>query len=39
MKFLNFTIEISKKYNRNVAYHNDLHGSDVAQHCNFILKH
>ena len=38
-KFLNFTKEISSMYKKNVAYHNDIHGSDVAQHCNFIIKH
>ena len=38
-KFFNFTKEISCKYNKNVAYHNDIHGCDVAQHFNFILRH
>lgn len=37
-KFLQFFAQIYNKYDRNVAYHNDLHGSDVAQHCNVILK-
>ena len=37
-KFLKLFGQIHNKYKRNVAYHNDLHGSDVAQHCNLILK-
>jgi 3',5'-cyclic-nucleotide phosphodiesterase len=31
-------VQIHNGYRREVHYHNDLHGSDVAQHCNFILK-
>lgn len=37
-KFLKFFSQIYNKYDQNVHYHNDLHGSDVAQHCNVILK-
>ena len=37
-KFLTFMVQIYNKYQRSVEYHNDLHGSDVAQHCHFILK-
>lgn len=36
-KFLNFISQIYNKYKRSVEYHNDLHGSDVAQHVNLIL--
>lgn len=31
-------IQISSQYHRDVSYHNDLHGSDVAQHCSMILE-
>lgn len=37
-KFLTFIVQIYNKYQRSVEYHNDLHGSDVAQHCHYILK-
>lgn len=37
-KFLLFFGQIYNKYKRSVPYHNDLHGSDVAQHCHYILK-
>lgn len=37
-KFLKFITEIYNTYKRSVAYHNDLHGADVAQHVNLILK-
>lgn len=37
-KFVQFIIQIFNKYKRSVEYHNDLHGSDVAQHCHFIMK-
>lgn len=37
-KFLQFIIQIYNKYHRAVEYHNDLHGSDVAQHCHYVLK-
>jgi hypothetical protein len=37
-KFIKFFSQIYNKYDQNVHYHNDLHGSDVAQHCNVILK-
>lgn len=37
-KFLQFFVQIYNKYKRSVEYHNDLHGSDVAQHCHLILK-
>ena len=30
-KFLNFCEEIMNGYNRDVIYHNDLHGTDVCQ--------
>lgn len=36
-KFLQFTVQVYNRYNRSVEYHNDLHGSDVAQHCHYIL--
>lgn len=36
-KFLNFTKQIYNRYNRDVAYHNDLHGSDTAQHVSFMM--
>ena len=36
-KFLKFISEIYNSYLRSVAYHNDLHGADVAQHVNLIL--
>ena len=36
-KFLAFIVQIYNKYKRSVEYHNDLHGSDVCQHCNLIL--
>ena len=31
-------VQIYNKYNRSVEYHNDIHGSDVAQHCHYILR-
>ena len=37
-KFLQFFVQIYNKYKRSVEYHNDLHGSDVAQHVHLILK-
>lgn len=37
-KFLQFMIKIYNGYKRSVEYHNDLHGSDVAQHCHYILR-
>jgi len=37
-KYLKFMSEIYNQYKRSVIYHNDIHGSDVAQHVNFILK-
>lgn len=37
-KFLKFMVQIYNQYNRSVEYHNDLHGSDVAQHCHYILR-
>ena len=37
-KYLQFIIQIYNKYERSVEYHNDLHGSDVAQHCHYVLK-
>lgn len=37
-KFLQFIAQIYNKYKRSVEYHNDLHGSDVAQHVGLILK-
>ena len=37
-KFLQFIVQIYNKYKRSVEYHNDLHGSDVAQHVNLILR-
>lgn len=37
-KFLQFFAQIYNKYKRNVQYHNDLHGSDVAQHVHLILR-
>lgn len=36
-KYLQFIVQIYNKYNREVEYHNDLHGADVAQHVHFIL--
>lgn len=36
-KFLQFTTQIYNKYKRSVEYHNDMHGSDVAQHVHLIL--
>ena len=36
-KFLQFIIQIYNKYERSVEYHNDLHGSDVAQHCHYVM--
>lgn len=36
-KILQFFTQIYNKYKRSVEYHNDLHGSDVAQHVNIIL--
>lgn len=36
-KFLQFIVQVYNKYSRSVEYHNDLHGSDVAQHCHYIL--
>lgn len=30
-------VKIYNGYVRSVSYHNDLHGSDVAQHCHYIL--
>ena len=36
-KFLLFITNIFNRYRRDVSYHNDLHGSDVAQHCSFLL--
>lgn len=30
-KFLNFADELIKGYDRNIAYHNDLHATDVIQ--------
>ena len=36
-KYLNFVKAIYNRYQRNVQYHNDLHGSDVAQHVSFML--
>lgn len=30
-EFFNFITSIYNRYSRNVQYHNDLHGSDVAQ--------
>lgn len=37
-KFIQFFTQIYNKYKRNVQYHNDLHGSDVAQHVHLILR-
>ena len=37
-KFLKFMVQIYNQYSRSVEYHNDLHGSDVAQHCHYILR-
>ena len=37
-KFMKFICKIRDKYDQDVPYHNDLHASDVAQHCNVILK-
>lgn len=36
-KFLQFITQIYNRYDRKVQYHNDLHGSDVAQHLNVLL--
>lgn len=36
-KFLEFIVQIYNGYNRSVDYHNDLHGSDVAQHVHFMI--
>ena len=36
-KFAKFMTQIYNQYRRSVQYHNDLHGSDVAQHIHFIL--
>jgi hypothetical protein len=36
-KFLTFFTQIYNLYKRSVQYHNDLHGSDVAQHVHFIM--
>ena len=36
-KFLQFIIQIYNEYERSVEYHNDLHGSDVAQHCHYVM--
>jgi len=37
-KYLNFVKSIYNRYQRGVQYHNDLHGSDVAQHVSYMLK-
>lgn len=37
-KYLAFFTYTYNKYKRSVQYHNDLHGSDVAQHTHFVLK-
>lgn len=36
-RYAKFLTEISRFYRREVQYHNDLHGSDVAQQSNFFL--
>ena len=36
-KYLKFMSQIYNQYKRSVIYHNDIHGSDVAQHVNYIL--
>jgi hypothetical protein len=36
-KFTNFIKEITNGYNRNIPYHNDLHGADVLQTLNYII--
>jgi len=36
-KFLQYFTQIYNKYKRSVEYHNDMHGSDVAQHVHLIL--
>ncbi len=36
-KFSSFINDIYRGYRRDVAYHNDLHGADVAQHMDIIL--
>lgn len=36
-KFLLFFTQVYNRYKRSVEYHNDMHGSDVAQHVNLIL--
>jgi len=36
-KFTNFIKEITIGYNRNIAYHNDLHAGDVFQTLNYML--
>lgn len=37
-KYISFFAQIYNQYSRSVSYHNDLHGSDVAQHCHMMLK-
>jgi hypothetical protein len=36
-KFFSFMKAVYNRYSRNVQYHNDLHGSEVAQHVSFML--
>lgn len=36
-KFMNFIMAIYNRYSRDVAYHNDLHGSEVALQVSYIL--
>ena len=36
-KFLKFVYKIYHSYNQSVSYHNDMHGSDVAQHVNVMI--
>ena len=36
-RFLNFVSAIQGRYMTQVAYHNDLHASDCAQHVSFLL--
>ena len=36
-EFIQFSKQVYNRYQRTVQYHNDLHGTDVAQHINFML--
>jgi len=37
-KYVAWTQQLQSKYHQDVSYHNDLHGSDTAQHVSFLLQ-